>query len=130
VVVPYRTEEEIERGMATTRAVLRASVALARARGAVPLIVVPQFLPEDPTEKVLRRRILDETALPYVWVRLDPSWRLPTDLGIPPRAPQARSPSPLLAVFDKRSAMRGESKHARSSWGGVPSRPQRFPVDC
>ncbi len=42
-LVPYRSDEEIERGVAMTRAVLRATVALARARGAAPLIVVPQF---------------------------------------------------------------------------------------
>src|SRR5450759_6021003 len=51
----------------------------ARARGARPLIVVPQFGPESATEEMLRRRILDETALPYVHVKLDPSWHLPGD---------------------------------------------------
>ncbi|HEV2198974.1 MAG TPA: hypothetical protein VGR73_04075 [Bryobacteraceae bacterium] len=88
-LVPYRSEEAIERGIVLTRAVLRAMVNLARTRGAVPLIVVPQFLPEDPTERLLRRRILDETGLPYVWVGLDPSWRLPHDLHPDPRAAQA-----------------------------------------
>ncbi len=78
-LVPYRSDEAIERGVAITRAVLGATVDLSRARGAEPLIVVPQFTPEDPTERVLRRRILDETGLPYVWVGLDPSWRLPDD---------------------------------------------------
>jgi hypothetical protein len=89
ILVPYRSDEEIERGVAMTRAVLRATVALAHARRAAPLIVVPQFLPEDPTERALRRRILDETALPYLWVGLDPSWRLPTDMHPDPRAARA-----------------------------------------
>jgi hypothetical protein len=76
LLVPYRSDEAIERGVAVTRAVLRASVDIARARGAVPLIVVPQFGPEEPGERALRCRILDDTGLPYVHVELDPSWRL------------------------------------------------------
>jgi hypothetical protein len=77
--VPYRGEQTVERGIAVTREVLLATVDLASARGAVPLILVPQFAPKDPVERVLRRRILDEAGLPYVWVELDPSWRVPGD---------------------------------------------------
>jgi hypothetical protein len=88
-LVPYRSGDAIERGIRLTREILRATVDLARARGAMPLIVVPQFLPEDPTERVLRQRILDEAGVPYVWVGLDPSWRLPQDLHPDPRAAQA-----------------------------------------
>ena len=43
----------------------------------MPLIVVPQFTPEDQVEHDLRRRILDDSGLPYVWIELDPSWRIP-----------------------------------------------------
>jgi hypothetical protein len=75
-LVPYRSDDAIERGIAATREVLLATVTLARARGAVPLIVVPQFDPEEPVERMLRRRILDEAGLPYVCVELDPSWRV------------------------------------------------------
>jgi hypothetical protein len=78
-LVPYRSDDAIERGIALTREVLLATVNLARARGAVPLIVVPQFAPEEPAERMLRRRILDEAGLPYVWVKLDPDWRVPSD---------------------------------------------------
>jgi hypothetical protein len=78
-LAPYRSDETIEQGIAVTQAVLRATADLARARGAVPLILVPQFAPEEPVERVLRRRILDEAGLPYVWVELDPSWRIPVD---------------------------------------------------
>jgi hypothetical protein len=88
-LVPYRSDEEIERGVAATCAVLRATVDLARARGAVPLILVPQFAPEGPVERILRRRILDETGLPYVWVELDPSWRVPGDSHPDARAAHA-----------------------------------------
>jgi hypothetical protein len=85
-LVPYRSKETIERGIAVAREVLLATVALARSRGAVPLIVVPQFVPEEPVEHELRRRILDETGLPYVWVELDPTWRVPGDGHPDPRA--------------------------------------------
>lgn len=78
-LVPYRSEETIERGITMTRDVLHATVELACARGAVPIIVVPQFTPEEPFERALRRRILDEAGLPYVWVGLDDSWRIPND---------------------------------------------------
>ena len=76
-LVPYRSDETIEGGITVTREVLQATVELARARGAVPIIVVPQFTPEDPSERALRRRILDESGLSYVWVELDPNWRIP-----------------------------------------------------
>jgi len=75
----YRSEAAIENGVAATRDVLAAMVRLARARGAVPLIVVPQFEPEEPAERDLRRRILDEAHLPYVFVPLDPDDRVEAD---------------------------------------------------
>ena len=79
LLVPYRSDETVERGVIMTRAVLRATVELARARGAAPLILVPQFGPEEPAERALRRRILDETGLPYLSVEIDAAWRLPWD---------------------------------------------------
>jgi hypothetical protein len=86
MLVPYRTDDTVERGITVTRDVLRATVDLTRAHGATPLIVVPHFGPEDEGERTLRRRILDETALPYVWVEIDTAWRLPWD-----RHPNARA---------------------------------------
>jgi len=79
LLVPYRSQETIERGIDVTRAVLRATSDLARSRGAVPLIVVPQFTPEEPTERLLRQRILDEGSIPYLLVELDSTWRVPRD---------------------------------------------------
>jgi hypothetical protein len=38
---------------------------------------------------VLRRRILDETGLPYLSVELDAAWRLPWDRHPNPRAAHA-----------------------------------------
>jgi hypothetical protein len=89
IMLPYRSSEAIERGISVTSEVLRATVNLARARGAVPLILVPEFMPEDPTEQVLRRRILDEPGLPYVRVSLDSSWHVPGDSHPDARAAHA-----------------------------------------
>jgi hypothetical protein len=87
--ITYRSSAAVEQGITQTRKSLCALVALARARGAEPLIVVPQFGPESATEKMLRRRILDEAGLPYVHVTLDPSWHLPGDRHPDPRAAEA-----------------------------------------
>jgi hypothetical protein len=85
----YRSDAVIEEGIAVTREVLRAAVDLARRRGAEPLILVPQFGEEEPRERILRHRILDESQLPYVLVQLDPLWRIPGDGHPDPRAAHA-----------------------------------------
>jgi hypothetical protein len=77
--VPYHSSAEIDRHIAQTRAELAADVSLARARGAGALIVAPHYGPEDPRERRLRSLILDQPRLPYVWVQLDPAWRIPRD---------------------------------------------------
>jgi hypothetical protein len=79
LVVRYRKVDTIERGIAVTREVLRATSELARSRGAVPIIVVPQFAPEQPDEEALRHRILDDSGLPVVRVELDGRWRITGD---------------------------------------------------
>ncbi|HEY6137325.1 MAG TPA: hypothetical protein VI670_06130 [Thermoanaerobaculia bacterium] len=78
-LIGYRSTAAIEEGITTTRQALTAMVALARARGAVPLIVVPHFGDEEPRLRELRRRILDEAHLPYVFVRLNPDDRIEND---------------------------------------------------
>lgn len=77
--IPYHSRAAMDRMVARVRAELEADVRLARARNAVPLIVVPYFGDEDPTERALRRRILDQAGLPYAMVKLDPAWRIPGD---------------------------------------------------
>jgi hypothetical protein len=79
LAVPYRSDETIERGIAVTREVFRATAALARARGAVPLVVIPQFGPEGGAEETLRRRIFDDDIVPYSRVGLAEGWRLAWD---------------------------------------------------
>ncbi|HJY35373.1 MAG TPA: hypothetical protein VJ260_10995, partial [Vicinamibacterales bacterium] len=84
LIVPFRAERTVERGVGVTRAVFHATADLARARGATPLIVVPQFGPEDRAEEALRRRVLDD--VPYLLVVVDADWRLAWD-----RHPNARA---------------------------------------
>jgi hypothetical protein len=89
LLVPYRTDDTVERGVTMTRDVLSATVNLARARGATPLVVVPHFGVEEEVERALRGRILDETGLPYVWIEINDAWRLPWDRHPNARAAQA-----------------------------------------
>jgi hypothetical protein len=85
-LVPYHGQAEIEQGIQATRAQLLATAASARKRGAIALVVDPQFSPETPVERMLRRRILDEPGVEYVRVLLDPSWHLKGDLHPDSRA--------------------------------------------
>lgn len=95
--IPYHSRREIDRLAALVRAELVASVRLARERRAVALIVVPQFGLEDPVERALRKRILDDSRLPYVQAKLDPSWRI---VGDP--HPDARGAQAIAAAIADR----------------------------
>jgi hypothetical protein len=86
LLVPYRADKTVERGVTVTREVFRATSELARAHGATLLLIVPQFGHEEQPEQTLRRRILDDTGLPYVLIEIDSAWRLPWD-----RHPNARA---------------------------------------
>jgi hypothetical protein len=97
-ILRYRSTDSIEEGVATTRAVLRATIALCRARGATPLIVVPQYLPEEPTETAIRRRVLDEAHLPYLLLPLDPAWRLRVDRHPSPAGARAMAAAIAAAL--------------------------------
>jgi hypothetical protein len=87
--VPYRSDADIDQGVAMSRAVLGDTVEMVRRRGATPLIVVPQLAPETAAERALRRRVLDDAGLPYLVVNLDPSWRIPNNRHPDARAAQA-----------------------------------------
>ena len=97
LIVPYRRDTTIDRGITVTREVLRATAALALARGATPLIVVAQFNGEDDVERTLRRRILDDAGLSYLFVQFDDGWRIAGDLH--PNAATARRIA--LAIADR-----------------------------
>ena len=96
LLVPYRSSDTVDRGVTMTREVLQATIDLARARHATPLVVVPQLGPEDELERSLRRRVLDEAHVPYVLVETDATWRLPGDLH--PNARAARMIAEAIAA--------------------------------
>jgi hypothetical protein len=97
LVVPDHGDAVIDEGVLVTRDVLRATARLARARGAVPLVVVPQFGPEYDAQRSLRRQIVDESGVPFVFVEMDPSWRLPWD-----RHPDARAARAMADAISTR----------------------------
>jgi hypothetical protein len=74
---PYKSGEAIDAKIAQAHAQFAALVEAAHGRGAAALIVVPRFGREDPTERVIRQRVL--AGLPSVTVELDPRLRLPHD---------------------------------------------------
>lgn len=105
LVVPYRTDETVDRGVRMTREVLRGMVDLARTRGAEPLVVVPQFGPEADSERTLRERILGN-GVPFQLVTLDAGWRLPWD-----RHPNARAAHAIAAAIAARLRQRLDISH-------------------
>ena len=110
--VPYHSEAALDEKVALVRAELAADVRLAKARGAVPLIVVPYFGDEDPTERALRRRMLDKPGLPYVMVNLDPTSRIPGDPH-----PNARGAAVIAAAIAARLARDGAGSAPESGSG-------------
>jgi hypothetical protein len=97
LLVPFRRDRTVEDGIRMTHDVLRTTVALARARGANPLVVVPQIGAESPSEQTLRHRVLDGGDLPYSFVEIDAAWHLPWD-----RHPDARGAHAIAqAIADR-----------------------------
>jgi hypothetical protein len=95
--VPYHGDDVVERTMAVTREVFQATVALARARGATPLLIVPQFGDEHEARRTLRQGILNDAGVPYALIEIDPAWRLPWD-----RHPDARAAHAMASVIAAR----------------------------
>ncbi|MEA3033919.1 MAG: hypothetical protein QOH86_1935 [Sphingomonadales bacterium] len=77
-VTRYRSTDSIEQGTAMTRAALGRIFALAKARGARPLLLVPQFLPESEREREVRRDVLDAAHIPYLLVPVPAAERSPS----------------------------------------------------
>jgi hypothetical protein len=109
---PYRSMARIDDGVARTRESLGALVHLACARGAQPLIVVPQFGDASPVEEALQVRILDDAGLPYVKVKLDPAWRLPGDAH-----PDARADRAVAAAVIARLQQSGTGPASKTRGG-------------
>ncbi len=89
LLVPYRADRTVERGVTVTQEVLRATSELAQANGATSILVVLQLGHESQPEQMLRRRILDDASIRYIFVDIDSSWRLPWDRHPNPRAARA-----------------------------------------
>jgi hypothetical protein len=102
VFVPYRTNTSIDNGLRVTREVLRATAALAAGRGATPIILVPQFGYDDERDQALRRSIFDGTGLSYVFVEIDPAWRIPWDRHPDARAARAIAERVAASIRDAR----------------------------
>jgi len=112
-LIPYRSAATIDEGIVRTRDSLGALVHLACARGAQPLIVVPQFGEATAVEEALQHRILDEAGLPYVRVRLDPAWHLPGDSH-----PDARGARAIAAAVVARLRLNGAAA-PKAQWKGT-----------
>jgi hypothetical protein len=97
LILPFRRDRTVERGIGVAREVLGAVVGLARSRGATPLIVVPQIGREDELEQSLRRRVLDDASLPYAMVEIDPAWHVARD-----RHPDARAARAIAEAIAER----------------------------
>ena len=97
LVVPYRSDRTIDRGVLMTQEVFRATSELARERGAIPLLVVLQFGREDQPEQALRQRIFDNADIPYELIGVDSGWRLPWD-----RHPNARAAHAIATAIAAR----------------------------
>jgi hypothetical protein len=79
LLVPYRRDTTVEAGIRMTRDVLRATAALAAARGAAALVVIPRLGAEPAPEQALRHRVFDGIDVPNVFLEIDPSWHLRRD---------------------------------------------------
>jgi hypothetical protein len=97
LILPFRRDRTVERGIGVAREVLGAVVGLALSRGATPLIVVPQIGREDELEQSLRRRVLDDASLPYAMVEIDPAWHVARD-----RHPDARAARAIAEAIAER----------------------------
>ncbi len=95
LLVPYRRDTTVDRGVRVTHETLLAITELARRRGAMPLVAVPQFGSEEPVQRALRDRILFD--IPAVPIQLDPDWRLAWD-----RHPNARAAHVIAAAIAAR----------------------------
>jgi hypothetical protein len=90
-LVPYRSDRDLADATLMTRQALAAMVAMARAKGATPLILVPDLGPETAEEQAIRARVL--TGLPYLQVSVDPAWHIANN-----RHPDARAAAQIAAA--------------------------------
>jgi hypothetical protein len=98
--IPYLSEAELRRSLALTRRILHATADAARARGALPLFVVPSVGParrlDQHPEAFVVHELLDD--LPHVVVDIEPEHLIPWD-GHPDRAGAARIADAVAAAL-------------------------------
>jgi len=104
----YRSTRSIREGVAMTQAALREAMALARARGAEPLVLVPQHRPEKPRETAVRRMVLDAGHIPYLLVWLPHDWRNPIDSHPDPRGARALAAA-IAKALEERQGFKGRA---------------------
>jgi hypothetical protein len=96
LLVPFRRDTTVERGVRMTREALLAIVELARLRGAPAIVIVPQFGDEDDLQRSIRARVLRDD-IPNLVVPLGPDWRLAGNLH-----PNARAAGTIAAAVAAR----------------------------
>jgi hypothetical protein len=116
--LPYAGDAALARALATTGAVLRATAAAARARGAEPLFVIPspgpaRALDEHPEAWIVRALFAD-AGLPYLLVDLDAGDVIPED-----GHPSARGADKIAAAIV--GALGPQLQRASSSSSPSPS---------
>ena len=95
----YRSRSAIREGTTMTQEVLRRMIAIARARGARAVILIPQFLPESDREAQVRRDVLDAGHISYLLVPIRPEWRFPVDRHPTPQGARALAEAVAGAVL-------------------------------
>jgi hypothetical protein len=115
-LVPYRSDREVADGVLMTHQALAAMVAMARASGAVPLIVAPQLTPQTDEERRINQRVL--AGLPVLHVPVDPAWRLAGN-----RHPDARADATIaaaVAAYLENRGVRGAAVSGRPRAAAPP----------
>ena len=105
-LVPYRSDQDLADATAMTRRALSTMVAMARVRGAVPLILVPELKPETAEEARIRTQVL--AGLPSLRVRVDPTWHVARN-----RHPDARADTAIATAVAEWLAAHGATEPGR-----------------
>ena len=107
--IPYLSEAQLQRSLKLTRKILLATAGAARARGALPLFVVPSVGPPRPLdthpEAFVLHALLDD--LPHVVVDIDPSHLIPRD-GHPDPVGAGRIADAIAAALEPLTTRAGQ----------------------
>lgn len=104
-LAPYRSDEDLADAELMTRQALGRMTAMARARGATPVILVPELQPETREQAILRQRIL--AGLPVLRVPVDPAFHVARN-----RHPDARADAVMAEAIADWFAAHGLARSA------------------